>query len=65
MECDSKKEIAQQITDKIVEGLEESFNRLLERKIKNDESFAFTVNGRVVQLRAQDYAKGSGTPNPQ
>ena len=48
---------AQEIKSKIIEGLKLSFERLLEKKVRNDEEFVFSENGKIVTIKARDFQK--------
>ncbi|RYD83593.1 MAG: hypothetical protein EOP53_00390 [Sphingobacteriales bacterium] len=42
---------------KIIEGLKLSFERLLEKKVRNDEEFVFSENGKIVTIKARELKK--------
>ncbi len=48
---------AQEIKSKIIEGLKLSFERLLEKKVRNDEEFVFSENGKIVTIKARELKK--------
>ncbi len=45
------------IKAKILKGLELSFQRLLEKKIKENGEFVFWKDGQVVHIKAKDLEK--------
>ena len=52
----SKKEL-DELSDKFIKGMEISFERLLEKKIKEDGEFVFSENGKLVHIKARDFKK--------
>ena len=45
------------IREKILKGLEISFERLVKEKAKNDEELVFSENGEIVRIKAKDILK--------
>jgi hypothetical protein len=45
------------LRDKIVEGLNLAYNRLLEQYTKNDEELVISKNGRIVKVKATELQK--------
>ena len=45
------------LKEKILKGLELSFQRLLEKKIKEDGEFVFLKDGRIIHIKARDLVK--------
>ena len=46
-----------ELSDKFIKGMEISFERLLEKKIKEDGEFVFSENGKLVHIKARDFKK--------
>jgi hypothetical protein len=46
-----------ELTKTIMKGLEESFEKLVEEKIKNNEKFAFIRDGKVVLVDPIEFKK--------
>jgi len=42
------------LREKIKEGLDLTFKKLLEEKRKNDQEFVFSENGKIVSIKARD-----------
>ena len=42
------------IREKILKGLEISFEKLVKEKAKNDEELVFSENGEIVRVKAKD-----------
>ena len=45
---------ADSIIEKILKGLEISFEKLVKEKAKNDEELVFSENGEIVRIKAKD-----------
>ena len=45
------------IREKILKGLEISFEKLVKEKAKNDEELVFSENGEIVRVKAKDILK--------
>ncbi len=45
------------IKNKIEKGLDLTFQKLLEKKIKEDGEFVFSENGKVVHVKAREFKK--------
>lgn len=43
-----------EIREKIMNGLDLTFKKLLEEKRKNDQEFVFSENGKIVTIKARD-----------
>lgn len=46
---------SQEIFDKITQGLDLTFKRLLVQKQKEDGEFVFSENGKIIRIKARDY----------
>jgi len=44
-----------ELHDKIKQGLELAFKKLVAEKRKNNEVFVFSRNGKIVEVKAVDY----------
>ena len=40
--------------EKLIEGLELSFKKLVQQKIKEDAELVFSENGKIVRIKAKD-----------
>jgi hypothetical protein len=47
----------QEIEDKILEGLKLTRERLIAHKIKNDQSLAYSYNGKLIVIKARELHK--------
>jgi len=45
------------LREKILKGLEISFEKLVKEKAKNDEELVFSENGEIVRIKAKDILK--------
>jgi hypothetical protein len=45
------------LRDKILKGLQISFEKLVKEKAKNDEELVFEENGEIVKVKAKDILK--------
>ena len=45
------------IREKILKGLQISFEKLVKEKAKNDEELVFEENGEIVRIKAKDILK--------
>ena len=52
-----KKENVKELRDKILKGIELSYDRLIISKQKDDEELVFSRNGQIVKVRARDLTK--------
>ncbi len=44
-----------ELSEKIIKGLELTFERLLAAKRKEDGEFVFSENGKIIRIKARDY----------
>jgi len=44
-----------ELREKITQGLDLTFKRLLAAKQKDDGEFIFSENGKIIRVRARDY----------
>ncbi len=44
-----------ELHEKIKQGLDLAFKKLVAEKKKNNEAFVFSKNGKIVEVRAVDY----------
>ncbi len=52
-----EKEINKELREKILKGIELSFERLLLIKIKEDSDFVFSKDGKIIRIKAKDFVK--------
>ena len=45
------------LTEKILKGLQISFEKLVKEKAKNDDDLIFSENGNIVRIKAKDILK--------
>jgi hypothetical protein len=45
------------LREKILKGLEISFDKLVKEKAKNDEDLIFEENGQIIRIKAKDILK--------
>ena len=45
------------LTEKILKGIQISFDKLVKEKAKNDEELIFEENGKIVRIKAKDLLK--------
>ena len=45
------------LTEKILKGIQISFEKLVKEKAKNDEELIFEENGKIVRIKAKDILK--------
>ena len=60
LENDDEKKLVlehDELTEKIMKGLDLTFEKLLKEKIAKDASFVFSENGKIVTVRARDYKR--------
>ncbi len=51
------KEDIKEMREKILQGIELSYSRLLASKQKNDEELVFSRNGKIIKVKARDLQK--------
>jgi len=51
------KENVKDLREKILQGLELAYTRLLSSKQKDDEDLVISINGKVVKVKARDLTK--------
>lgn len=57
IKCLMEKEINKELREKILKGIELSFERLLLIKIKEDSDFVFSKDGKIIRIKAKDFVK--------
>ena len=45
------------LTEKILKGIQISFEKLVKEKAKNDEELIFSENGQIIRIKAKDILK--------
>jgi len=51
------KEIAKNIREKFIKGIDLAFERLLIAKQKEDSEIVFSKGGKIIKVRARDFEK--------
>ena len=47
-----------ELTKKIAEGLQKSFDKLVKEKAQANQELIFSENGKIVRIKAKDLLKG-------